>query len=131
VSTTTATGGQHDVALNGSYRTPWTTLNGSYSQGEGYRQSGIGASGTLIAHQHGVVFSPESGTTMALIEAKDAAGAMLPGRRAPASTATATPSCRICALTGLTPLKSTRKAAMTMSPSAYRGAGGAVGRQRG
>lgn len=45
VSTTTATGGQHDVALNGSYRTPWTTLNGSYSQGEGYRQSGIGASG--------------------------------------------------------------------------------------
>ncbi|MDR8279200.1 fimbria/pilus outer membrane usher protein, partial [Acinetobacter baumannii] len=28
VSTTTATGGQHDVALNGSYRTPWTTLNG-------------------------------------------------------------------------------------------------------
>jgi outer membrane usher protein len=79
VSTTTATGGQHDVALNGSYRTPWTTLNGSYSQGEGYRQSGVGASGTLIAHQHGVVFSPESGTTMALIEAKDAAGAMLPG----------------------------------------------------
>ncbi len=33
VSTTTATGGQHDVALNGSYRTPWTTLNGSYSRG--------------------------------------------------------------------------------------------------
>jgi outer membrane usher protein len=53
---------QHDVALNGSYRTPWTTLNGSYSQGEGYRQSGLGASGTLIAHRHGVVFSPESGT---------------------------------------------------------------------
>ncbi len=51
VSTTTATGGQHDVALNGSYRTPWTTLNGSYSQGEGYRQSGIGASGTMIAHK--------------------------------------------------------------------------------
>lgn len=60
VSTTTATGGQHDVALNGSYRTPWTTLNGSYSRGEGYRQSGVGASGTLIAHQHGVVFSPET-----------------------------------------------------------------------
>ncbi len=79
VSTTTATGGQHDVALNGSYRTPWTTLNGSYSQGEGYRQSGLGASGTMIAHSGGVVLSPESGSTMALIEAKDAAGAMLPG----------------------------------------------------
>jgi outer membrane usher protein FimD/PapC len=60
----------------------------------------VGASGTLIAHQHGVVFSPETGTTMALIEAKDAAGAMLPVRRVPASTATATPFCRICGLTG-------------------------------
>ncbi|HDR2605279.1 TPA: fimbrial biogenesis outer membrane usher protein [Enterobacter hormaechei subsp. oharae] len=48
-------------------------------QGEGYRQSGIGASGTMIAHSGGVVLSPESGSTMALIEAKDAAGAMLPG----------------------------------------------------
>ena len=67
------------MALNGSYRTPWTTLNGGYSRGEGYRQSGIGASRTMIAHSGGVVLSPESGSTMALIEAKDAAGAMLPG----------------------------------------------------
>lgn len=37
------------------------------------------ASGTMIAHSGGVVLSPESGSTMALIEAKDAAGAMLPG----------------------------------------------------
>lgn len=117
VSTTTATGGQHDVALNGSYRTPWTTLNGSYSQGEGYRQSGIGASGTMIAHSGGVVLSPESGSTMALIEAKDAARAMLRDRQAPVWTAMVTPSCRICARTGLTPWKSTRKAAMTTWPS--------------
>ena len=33
----------------------------------------------MIAHSGGVVLSPESGSTMALIEAKDAAGAMLPG----------------------------------------------------
>lgn len=79
VSTTTSRGGNHDVALNGSYRTPWSTLTGSYSQGEGYRQSGVGASGTLIAHGGGVVFSPETGTTMALVEAKDAVGAALPG----------------------------------------------------
>lgn len=79
VATTTSTGGQHDVALNGSYRTPWTTLSASYSQGEGYRQSGLGASGTLVAHQEGIVFSPETGSTLALIEAKNAAGASLPG----------------------------------------------------
>ena len=79
VSTTTSSGGNHDVALNGSYRTPWTTMTGSYSQGQGYRQSGVGGSGTLIAHRNGVTFSPETGTTLALVEAKDAAGAMLPG----------------------------------------------------
>ncbi|MBJ3816717.1 fimbrial biogenesis outer membrane usher protein [Shimwellia pseudoproteus] len=79
VSTTTSSGGHHDVALNGSYRTPWTTMTGSYSQGQGYRQGGIGGSGTLIAHRHGVTFSPETGTTLALVEAKDAAGATLPG----------------------------------------------------
>lgn len=79
VATTTSTGGQHDVALNGSYRTPWTTLSASYSQGEGYRQSGLGASGTLVAHREGIVFSPETGSTLALIEAKNAAGASLPG----------------------------------------------------
>lgn len=79
LSTTTTSGGQHDIALNGSYRSPWTTFNSSYSQGEGYRQSGLGASGTLVAHSGGMVFSPETGTTVALIEAKDAAGAELPG----------------------------------------------------
>ncbi|PPK19298.1 fimbrial protein, partial [Klebsiella pneumoniae] len=52
--------------------------NGSYRQGEGCRQSGIGASGTMIAHSGGVVLSPESGSKMAPIEAKDAAGAMRP-----------------------------------------------------
>ncbi|MEC5317442.1 fimbria/pilus outer membrane usher protein [Brenneria populi subsp. brevivirga] len=79
VSTAASRGGEHNVALNGSYRTPSATLSGSYSQGEGYRQSGIGASGTLIAHRRGVVLSPETGSTLALVEAKDAAGASLPG----------------------------------------------------
>ncbi|EGI25824.1 outer membrane usher protein MrkC [Escherichia coli TA206] len=79
ISTTTTTGGRHDVALNGSWRMPWTTLNGSYSQGSGWRQSGIGGSGTLIVHSGGVTLSPETGSTMALIEARDAKGAMLPG----------------------------------------------------
>ncbi|WP_395225463.1 fimbria/pilus outer membrane usher protein, partial [Escherichia coli] len=59
--------------------TPRTTPNSCSGQGEGYRQSGIGASGTMSAHSGGVVLSPECGSTMALIEAKDAAGALLPG----------------------------------------------------
>ncbi|QPT14893.1 fimbrial biogenesis outer membrane usher protein [Serratia rubidaea] len=79
VTTSVARGGDHNVGLNGSYRAPYSTLTASYSQGEGYRQSGLGASGSLIAHGGGVTLSPETGTTMALIEAKDAKGAMLPG----------------------------------------------------
>lgn len=79
ISSTTATGGQHDVALNGGYRTPWMMFNGSYSQGEGYRQGSMSASGTLLAHRDGVVFSPETGNTLALVEAKDAVGASFAG----------------------------------------------------
>ncbi len=45
VSTTTATGGQHDVALNGSYRTPWTTLNGSYSRAKAIVRAALAPAG--------------------------------------------------------------------------------------
>lgn len=79
ITTAAARGGEHNVGLNGSYRSSRSTLSASYSQGKGYRQSGLGASGSLIAHSGGVTLSPETGTTMALIEAKDAKGAMLPG----------------------------------------------------
>lgn len=79
VSSTAVTGGQNDVAISGGYRTPSATLNGNYSQGQGYRQGSLGASGTLLAHQQGIVFSPETGNTLALIEAKDAVGASLTG----------------------------------------------------
>ncbi|EMH4101235.1 fimbria/pilus outer membrane usher protein [Escherichia coli] len=79
VTTSVARGGDHNVGLNSSYRAPYSTFSASYSQGEGYRQSGLGSSGSLIAHSGGLTLSPETGTTMALIEAKDAKGAMLPG----------------------------------------------------
>lgn len=72
-------GGNHSLALNGSYRTPDTTLSGSYGQGHDYRQVGVSASGSLIAHQGGITLSPETGSTLALIEAQGAQGANLPG----------------------------------------------------
>ena len=79
VNQSVSRGGNHSFALNGSYRTPDTTLSGNYGQGNDYRQVGVSASGSLVAHAGGITFSPETGSTLALIEAKDAQGASLPG----------------------------------------------------
>jgi len=79
VSESVARGGNHNVALNGGYRSRFSTLSANYSQGRGYRQSGFGANGSLVLHGGGVTLSPETGSTLALIEAKNAEGASLPG----------------------------------------------------
>lgn len=72
-------GGQYDVVFNGSYCMLWIIFNGSYSQGEGYCQSGIGVSGMMIVYSGGVVFLLESGLMMVLIEVKDVVGVMFLG----------------------------------------------------
>jgi outer membrane usher protein len=63
--------------MNAQYRSPYSTLSASYAQGPGYRQTSFGASGALVAHGGGITFSPQQGETMALVEAKDAAGAQV------------------------------------------------------
>ncbi|VXC82897.1 Outer membrane usher protein MrkC [Enterobacterales bacterium 8AC] len=70
--------GNHSFALNGTYRNPNTTLSANYGQGNDYRQAGVSASGSLLVHQGGITLSPETGNTVALIEAKGAQGATLP-----------------------------------------------------
>ncbi len=62
-------------SVNGSYRTPATALNGSYSVGNDYSSASAGASGTIVAHSGGVTFSPYTSETFALAEAKGAEGA--------------------------------------------------------
>lgn len=79
VSESVSRGGDHSVALNGNYRTPYTALSASYGQSSDYRQVGANASGSLVVHGGGITLSPETGSTLALIEAKDAQGAGLPG----------------------------------------------------
>lgn len=60
---------------NVSYRSPLSTLTASASGGRGASQFGAGASGSVVAYGGGVVFSPATGDTMAIVEAKDAEGA--------------------------------------------------------
>ena len=50
-------------------------FRGSYSQGTGYKQFGLGTSGTLLIHPGGVTYGPYVSDTFALIKAKGAKGA--------------------------------------------------------
>ena len=51
------------------------TFRGSYSQGSGYKQFGLGTSGTLLIHPGGVTYGPYVSDTFALVKAKGAKGA--------------------------------------------------------
>ncbi|MGC4012202.1 MAG: fimbria/pilus outer membrane usher protein [Pseudomonas sp.] len=62
---------------NAQYRAAATNVSGSYSEGEGYRQMGLGLSGSIVAHPGGITFSQAQGETRAIVEAKGAEGARL------------------------------------------------------
>ncbi|KKY78436.1 fimbrial assembly protein [Enterobacter cloacae] len=53
------------------------SLRASASTGEGYRQYGVGTSGTLLLHQGGVTAGPYASDTFALINAPGARGAKI------------------------------------------------------
>lgn len=61
--------------INGQYRSPYTNLTGSYGDGKNYQNTSLGLSGTIIAYQDGIVLSPYTSDTFAIVEAKGAAGA--------------------------------------------------------
>ncbi|WP_454721330.1 MULTISPECIES: fimbria/pilus outer membrane usher protein [Cupriavidus] len=69
--------GQVSGAVNGHYRTPYTSVQGAYGQGVGYRNASLGLSGSVVAHPGGVSFSPYTGDTFAVVEAPAAAGARI------------------------------------------------------
>lgn len=63
--------------LSAGYRTPWTMVTGSYAQGKNYHSSSAGLTGALLLHKGGLVASPYTANTMALVHAPDAAGAQI------------------------------------------------------
>ncbi|POT55720.1 fimbrial biogenesis outer membrane usher protein [Citrobacter amalonaticus] len=62
---------------SGGWTSPWTSMGGSFSAGQGYQQYGMNLSGGGVAWQKGVVLTPVMGDTMAVIEAEHAAGARI------------------------------------------------------
>ncbi len=61
--------------VSGQYQSPYTTLTGAYTESSNYRTVSAGASGGIVLHQGGITFGPQSGETMAIVEAQSAKGA--------------------------------------------------------
>jgi len=72
-------GGSVEWGANGMVRTPYTSLNGTWSQSNSWHQVSGGMSGMLVGHAGGITFSPERSDTVALVYAPDAHGAHLEG----------------------------------------------------
>lgn len=67
------------MTASGGWRTPYTHLTGSYGAGKNYQNASLSASGTVIGWNGGVVATPYTGETFAIVEAKDAKGAKVSG----------------------------------------------------
>ncbi|NTX89118.1 MULTISPECIES: fimbria/pilus outer membrane usher protein [unclassified Pseudomonas] len=70
-------GSSTSSGANAQYRASAASLSASVSDGDGYRQLGVGLSGSLLAHAGGINFSPDQGETKVLVEARGASGAGL------------------------------------------------------
>ncbi|MTC57395.1 MULTISPECIES: fimbria/pilus outer membrane usher protein [Providencia] len=79
LNTSLENGGNNNFAVNTGYQTSLVNTNANYSQGQGYRQYGVSANGSMIVHSGGVTLSPNTSSTVALIEAKGAEGALVIG----------------------------------------------------
>lgn len=65
--------------LNGGWRAPYSNMTVAYGTGRNYENASVGMSGTIIGWPWGVVATPYTGDTFAIVEAKDAKGAKVSG----------------------------------------------------
>lgn len=70
---------QTSVNLSAGYRSPYTNLGGSYSQGQDYHSASASMSGALVAHSGGLTLSPYDANTLAVVHAPDAGGSKVLG----------------------------------------------------
>jgi outer membrane usher protein len=66
-------------SLNGQYRSPMTSMTGTFGAGDNYQNASAGLSGTIVGHPGGVTFTPYSSDTLAIVQAKGAEGATVSG----------------------------------------------------
>lgn len=66
---------EYNGGANVTYNSPHAIYTASASGGDGYKQAGFGARGSIVAHPGGINFSQNQGETLAILEAKGAEGA--------------------------------------------------------
>lgn len=66
-------------SLSGQYRSPYSTLSASHTQGNRYYSTSAGASGAVVALSDGIAFSAYQSKTYAVVKAEDAGGAHVAG----------------------------------------------------
>jgi outer membrane usher protein len=72
---TSGSGAGGSVNANVGYLNQVTQMRANAGYGNGYTQAGAGLTGSIVAFRDGMVFSPQTGDTLAIVEAKDAVGA--------------------------------------------------------
>lgn len=72
-------GTSSSMVLNGGYRSPYTYMTATYGAGKHYQNASLGLSGTVIGWSEGMVMTPYTGDTFAVVEAKGAKGAKVGG----------------------------------------------------
>lgn len=69
------TSGSDSYTAGGQYRSAYTDVSASISEGGGYSQQSVGATGGIVAHPGGVTLSNQMTDTIGIVEAIGAAGA--------------------------------------------------------
>ncbi|WP_421535072.1 fimbria/pilus outer membrane usher protein [Pseudomonas marginalis] len=72
-------GGTTGSSAQGQYLGSRVSTAANYSQGDGYSSLGVSASGGVVAHSHGVTFTPYTIDTIAVVSAPGAQGAEVVG----------------------------------------------------
>ncbi len=67
--------GDHSFTANGDYTSSDATVSASASEGTGYSQQSVGATGGVVAHPGGITFSNQMTDTIGVVEAIGAEGA--------------------------------------------------------
>ncbi|MGL6017134.1 MAG: fimbria/pilus outer membrane usher protein [Gibbsiella quercinecans] len=79
ISAARGTNNDYSSSVNGLYRSPYTTLQASYSKGRNYYSTSASANGSMVALSDSLTLSAYQTTTFAVVNAKDAEGAHLVG----------------------------------------------------
>ncbi|MEI2266797.1 fimbria/pilus outer membrane usher protein [Erwinia sp. CGal63] len=65
--------------FSGSYRSPWTSMQMAYTQGDGYYSASGGLSGSMVLMADSLTLSAYQTTTLAVVSAEHAEGATISG----------------------------------------------------